>query len=54
MLVENLETTKRTAIEIEEKVRELPRRWCCGATDSRTALPDHSWQLVLSSRLGTA
>ena len=33
-LVENLETTKRTATEIEEKVSEVPRSWCCGATGS--------------------
>lgn len=37
--MENLETTKRTAMEIEEKVSKLPRSRCCRATGSGRALP---------------
>lgn len=37
--MENLETTKRTAMEIEEKVSKLPWSWCCRATGSGRALP---------------
>lgn len=53
-LVENLETTKRTAMEIEEKVSELPWSWCCRAAGSGRALPDHAKHPVLSGRLGAA